>query len=83
MLHRKREPDFAKYLIRHCVTGGIAGIFWAMLMLVTNTAGLATLISQSSSPIADFAIFLTGSVAVFQPLAVAAAIACLGPPGDG
>ena len=65
------------------MTGGIAGIFWAMLMLVTDTAGLATLISQSSSPAADFAIFLTGSAAAFQPLAVAAAIACLGPPGDG
>jgi hypothetical protein len=83
MQHRKSEVDIAKYLLSYCVIGGAAGIFWASLMLATNTAGLATLISHSSSPATDFATFLTGSAAVFQPLAVAAAIARLGPPGDG
>jgi hypothetical protein len=73
----KSEPNLIRYLLAHCITGGVTGLCWAIVMLATNTAGLGTLISHSAQPVFNSAIFLAGSAISFQPIAVAVAIGCL------
>ncbi len=69
-------------MLWHCITGGIIGIFWALPMLATNTAGLGSLIGHSASPASNPIIFLTESAQTFQPTAVAAVIGWLASDGN-
>ena len=80
MERRKSEPSLASYMFWHRITGGITGIFWAVLMLATNTDGLGLLISHSSQPAINLIIFLIGWALTFQPIAVA--VGCLASDGD-
>lgn len=74
MQRKEPEPNLVSYLLSHCLAGVVTGLFWAVLMLATNTAGLGLLIFDSAHPTTNLAIFLTGSAVTFQPIAAAVAI---------
>jgi hypothetical protein len=62
------------YLIMQCVLGCIIGLFWALLILATDTAGIRGLLSASSYPAATFGLFVLGSIIAILPVVLAAAI---------
>jgi hypothetical protein len=71
MDRRKPKDNIARYLLKQAVAGGFVGLFWGVLMLLTNTAGLGELIRESSMPTALAAFFLIESALIFIPLAFA------------
>ncbi len=75
--HKDKDGSIPRYLLVNCVIGCVAGLFWGLVMIATNTAGLAALVSASSDPAAAYAIILAGSAAVMTPLGFAAAVGAL------
>jgi hypothetical protein len=68
------EQSIPRYLLANGVIGFAAGLLWGGMMLLTNTAGLATLVSASPDPIIAVALVLGGSAGVITPVALAAAV---------
>ncbi len=84
MERKTLQPEIVRYLLTQCAIGGVIGVFWGVLMLATDTAGLGGLVTGSANPASTLIIFLAGSALAFQPIAiaVAVAIACLAPAGE-
>jgi hypothetical protein len=82
MERRKPELDLARYLLTQCIVGGITGLVWGIVMLATNAAGLGGLVSGSSQPAMNAALFLTEAALIFMPVAVAVSIASLAAKDD-
>jgi hypothetical protein len=80
--HKNSQLNAGRYLLTNCVTGGLIGVIWGALMLISNAAGLGTLIGNSDEPAANLVIFLTESAVIFTPIGVVAAIAFLGSEAD-
>jgi hypothetical protein len=74
MERRKSEDNIARYLLKQAFAGGVVGLIWGVLMLMTNAAGLGELIRESSMPAALTAFFLIESALIFMPLAFAFAV---------
>ncbi len=70
----KPAQAIAPYLVTHCVFGCLIGLFWGVLILVTDTGGIRELLSASAYPAATCALFLLGSVVAILPVVLATAI---------
>ncbi len=77
MRPKNDEQSIPRYLLANCVIGCVAGLVWGLLMIATDTAGLATLVALSSHPVATGALLLIGSAVVLAPIVLAAAIGAL------
>jgi hypothetical protein len=71
------DPDasITGYLLAQCCIGGAIGAFFGMMVLVTDVAGIGTLVA--GSPLAII-IVIAGAMCTFLPLVVATAVGLLG-----
>ena len=71
------QKSLLRYIATNCLIGCGAGFAWGVLLLITNTAGLADLVIESSNPAATGFLFLLGSIIAFLPAVLATAIGSL------
>lgn len=74
---RHRLPRIVRLLAVHCAIGVALGITFAMLLLVTNAAGLTDLIVESEQPWLPIAMLSIGCALTFGGASMAAAIMTL------
>ncbi len=74
MEHHDQPQAIVPYLMTHCVLGCVIGLFWGLLILATNTAGLRELLGSSPYPAATLVLFLLGAIISILPIVLAAAI---------
>jgi hypothetical protein len=73
-----QSTDLVRFVLLHALVGAALGIGIACALLLTNAAGLCSLIVQSDDPITPLIMLLTGFGSTIGGLYVASAVMLLG-----
>jgi hypothetical protein len=72
----RHDPDVSitRYLLTQCCIGGALGALFGLMLLVTDVAGIGTLVAGSPLTIV---VVIAGAVCTFLPLVIATAVGLL------